>query len=297
MQLERTVIPVMKKRQAAASSPGTCGELVQGQFLTGEDFLVTFPVNLWSEVRLELDFTTPKIQCTPGDKYKTRLAVRKTLDFLEYPLYGAKIHIISDIPEGKGMASSTADIISACRATGEALGSTLTPEEISRIAIEIEPSDGLMYPGAVCYNHRRGRLIETLGVLPQIDILAVDLGNFVDTLQFNQIPKNYSVEELSRLEYAYDLVRSGIREKDLSKVGMATKISAQINQRLLPKPSLDALIEIADLCGAIGVCVAHSGAIVGLLFDQGKKEAIGKAKNMIWQRIAPMLMIYELRSM
>ena len=194
------------------------------------------------------------------------------------------------------MASSTADILAACHATAEALGTPLTPEEISRVAIEIEPSDGLMYPGVVCYNHRRGRLIETLGVLPQLDILAVDLGDTVDTIQFNQIPKNYSIEELGKLKDAYDLVRSGVREKDMSKVGMAAKISAQINQRLLPKPSLDALIEIADFCGAMGVCVAHSGTIVGLLFEEGKKEAFREIKNIIRQRITPLPMIYELRS-
>ena len=195
------------------------------------------------------------------------------------------------------MASSTADIVAACLATAQAVGRSLPPEEISQIAIGIEPSDGIMYPGVVCYNHRRGQLIESLGDLPPVDILAIDLGGWVDTLQFNQKPKNYSNEEIAEIRRAYNLVKSGIREQDLDKIGLAATMSARVNQRLLPKPHLETLIEISIEYGAYGVCVAHSGTIAGLIFEQGANQLLESARDEIWGRIDPTLIIYVLQSL
>ena len=297
MQVEKLSESVFEMQGASASAPGTCGELVQGQFKNGDDFLVTLPIDLWSEVQVEVDTASSIVQGTPINKEKTRLAVRKTLDFLGYSKVGARFNVVSAIPEGKGMASSTADIVAACRATATALGLSLSPEEISSIAIEIEPSDGVMYPGVVCYNHRRGMLIESLGTLPQLNILAVDLGGWVDTLQFNQTPKEYSPEELDEIGQAYELVKAGIREQNLGIIGAAATLSARVNQRLLPKPHLETLIEISSKYGAYGVCVAHSGTIAGLLFEQGASDAFENASYEIWRQIDRTLIMYALQSL
>ena len=124
---------------------------------------------------------------------------------------------------------------------------------ISEIAGRIEPSDGLMYPGVVCYNHRAGRLIEPLGALPPLDILVVDLGGQVDTLTFNSRPKQYAVAEIKTLQRAYEWVKTGIETGDLALIGRAATLSGRVNQRLLPKPPLEALIRIAEKRGAWGV--------------------------------------------
>jgi L-threonine kinase len=280
-----------------ARTCGTCGELVQGQFGSGDDFLVTLPVKIWSHVRVSLDVTTIEITGEQPNKMKTKRAIRRTLDYLGYPSVGAVFKVISDIPEGKGMASSTADIVAACHATAQTTGCSLSPEEISRVAIEIEPSDGVMYPGVVSYNHRRGELIESLGSLPPMDILAVDLGGHVDTLRFNRIPKNYNTEELEILCQAYKLVKTGIREQSLEKIGRAATMSARVNQRLLLKPQLEALIEISTEYGAHGVCVAHSGTVAGLLFERGANGLFEHAKDELWRRIDRTLVIYALQSL
>jgi L-threonine kinase len=179
------------------------------------------------------------------------------------------------------MASSTADIVAACRATASALGRSLLPETISGIAGRIEPSDGLMYPGVVCYNHRACRLIEPLGAMPPLDILAVDLGGEVDTLAFNSRPKHYSPAETKALQRAYDWVKAGLQTGDLALVGRAATLSGRINQRLLQKLPLEALIRIAEKRGAIGVNVAHSGTVVGLLFRPGQRQIIQQTREEI----------------
>jgi len=50
-------------------------------------------------------------------------------------------------------------------------------------------------------------------------------------------------------------------------VGRAATASAQINQRHLPKPQFDKCLKLAERVEALGVQVAHSGTLVGLLFD------------------------------
>ncbi len=283
-------------RVVQARAPGTCGELVQGQFDGGLDFLITFPVDLWSQVEVEVDRASPLVKVFPPSKIKTQMAVRRTLDFLGQPTIGAKVFVSSTLPEGKGMASSTADIVAACKATAGALGRSLSGDEISRIAISIEPSDGIMYPGVVCYNHRQGGLLKRLGYLPLMEILVVDLGGEVDTLEFNKVPKNYFPCELSEIRRAYELVARGIQEQDPALIGMAATISARVNQRLLYKPHLEAIIEVAEAAGAYGVSVAHSGTVVGLLFGRDAGNAISRTEQAIRTTFNPALNMFRTRS-
>lgn len=50
-------------------------------------------------------------------------------------------------------------------------------------------------------------------------------------------------------------------------LGRVATASARINERFLPKPRLTEIEAIGDRFGAIGVQVAHSGTVVGLMFD------------------------------
>ena len=75
---------------------------------------------------------------------KARRAVALTLERVAHSDVDASLRLSSPLPRGKGMASSAADV-SAIAATAAALGykDELTPEEIGRLALSIEPSDGL----------------------------------------------------------------------------------------------------------------------------------------------------------
>jgi len=264
------------------AAPGTCGEIVQGQFNAEENFLVTFPVDLWSTVTIELDSRYTGITCIPPEKTKSCRAVHVLLAHLDVPDTGARLTFTSNIPVGKGMASSTADITAACRAVGDGLGMAVSPELISQIAVQIEPSDGNMYPGVVAYDHIGCRLIETLGPPPPADLLVVDLGGEVDTLAYNQAPKSYTPEDFAAFQGAYELVKNGIRSGDLALVGKAATFSARLNQKLLYKPELEALAVIAATHQAHGVCIGHSGAIAALIFDPANPR-ISQARAQITQ--------------
>lgn len=285
--------PPAQRRAATgcARASGTCGELVQGRFKEGRDFLITLPIDLHAEAQATLT-DDDRIVVWPPGKVKSAQAARLALDALGHPHRGVRIAIASALPVGKGMASSTADIVATCRAVASATGATLSPEQISRIAAQIEPSDGLMYEGCVSYDHRRCELLEMLGPCPPATLLVVDLGGWVDTVAFNHREKGYTEAELEAMAVAYQLAVRGIRQQRLSLLGQAATISARINQRLLPKPELEALVTMTGELGAHGVCVAHSGTVAGILFDKGNQQGVRTAKEVIWEEIDPTLTLF-----
>ena len=267
-------------REGYGCAPGACGELVQGQFENGEDFLVSLPVDIWAKVNVEITSKSQKIFVSPNDKVKTRQAVRTLLNYLDHPAFGANVQIESDIPEGKGLASSTADIVAACHAIGDALEVEVPPMLISKVARQIEPSDGIMYSGLVAYNHRKCELIQELGEAPPISLLVIDLGGVVDTLDYNQNPKKYSQKEQVLCKEAFDQLKQGINRQDWNMIGEAAIRSGKINQRFLFKPELEEIVSIADQYNAYGVCVSHSGTVVGILLNL-EKETFSQVNNAI----------------
>ncbi len=253
-----------------ARAPGTCGELVQG-WLDGIDFMVTCPVDLWSCVEVAVG-----CEGADGKQYKSCTkaghAVQRTLARFGQPGRAVSYRVVSRIPVGKGMASSTADIAAACVATARALEKAISAEEVADIALSIEPTDGLMYPGIALFDHRMGRIRRTLGCPPPMDVIVVDPGGTVDTLLFNGRPELALLNRKKEreVEESLSLVEQGVIQGDPELIGWGATLSARAHQRILEKPALDRCIELGKELGAVGVNVAHSGSVIGLLFDRRK---------------------------
>lgn len=267
----------------------TCGELLQGQFNPDEDFLVTFPLDWYSTAAVSLFPNSTVIDISPSHKTKTKIAAQLLLQHAERTDLGAEIKIESSIPAGKGLGSSTADITAACRAIGKALDIPISPKLISAIALEIEPSDGSMYHQVVCYNHRECKLIELIGKMPPCSILIVDLGGKVDTVEFNKQAKNYNNPDYEEFRSLYDELKSAFHNKDIRKISSISTRSARINQRILYKPELEQIVEIANSSGAYGICAAHSGTIVGMIYDRGSQPVIEKVTEILTREISKSL--------
>lgn len=252
---------------ASVRAPGTCGELVQG-VINNMNFLITCPIEKFSEVKVKLLPEDPHIYGPPG-KDKACLAVKKVLNYFECQ-YGAQVSIQSQLLAGKGMASSTADVAAAGLATALALGENLTVEYIARLAVDIEPSDGIFYPGIVMFDHLQGKLVEQLGQPPPMKILVVDLGGEVDTIEFNKKAdlwtKNLAKE--AKITQAVKLIKEGIAQNAPKLIGEAASISSIANQAILHKPGLEKLLEVVLDNGGYGINVAHSGTVIGILLDQ-----------------------------
>jgi len=259
---------------AIVRAPGVCGELAQG-VIEGIHFLVTCPVDFYSRVKVDIYSDGPGVEA-PQDCEKAAAAVRRTLFHLKNAKVRAKLSINNPIPRGKGMASSSADLAAAIAATGLALGEEISPYQIAQIALSIEPTDGIMIPGVALFDHRAGIIRESLGPPPPMEIVALDLGGTVDTVQFNMVDRFQrwqSVDE--QTGEALRLLRRGIEEQDPALVGRGASISAEASQTVLAKPRLAEVKEFAELVGAVGVNVGHSGTIMGVLLDA--RERRGKS--------------------
>ena len=174
------------------------------------------------------------------------------------------------------MGSSSADVVAAIAATGLALDRELSPQEIGRLALLEEPTDGVMFPGIALFDHRQGNLMEELGSPPPMEIIALDFGGTVDTVEFNREDRRSLWQSLRpETGRALALVRQGIKEGDPKKLGQGATISAEANQQVLLKPQLPGVLRFARSLNAAGVTVGHSGTIIGVLLDA--KERRGKS--------------------
>lgn len=259
--------------KAVAIAPGSCGELVQG-ILAGRNFHVTCPINLFSEVTVELKKKQPVV--VSPTHIKVKLAVEKTLKYFKASDWGALVRVDSMLPVGKGMASSTADIVAACEATALALGYHLEEEQLANLALAIEPSDGIMFKGIVSFDHLRGGRPDYIGQALPLEVVILEPPQTINTLVFNKFKSKLPYSEDILVKRALSLVKEGIRQRNPALVGKAATLSAQANQKILPKLSLERILNLSYLLKAYGVVVAHSGTVVGLLVEPGCGREIKK---------------------
>ena len=168
------------------------------------------------------------------------------------------------------MASSTADVSASIAATAAALdgSAAITPSEIARLALLVEPSDGIMLPGISLIDHRRGTDARTLGPAPPMRAVVMDFGGNVDTLEFNNVDREDTLRRLQpEFEEALAIIVRGIEDGRAEDVATGATLSSFANQHVLFKPQLDDVMNLANQVGALGINVAHSGTVIGMLFD------------------------------
>jgi L-threonine kinase len=251
--------------QAAIALPATCGELVQGA-LDGVPALVSCPIARFGTARVQLG--DPDVWRAPEDAPKAAAAIRAALEYLGRPDLGAVLALDSDIPRGRGYGSSTADVAGAILAVGEALGRSVTPFEAARLAVGIEPSDSTMFPGLTLFDHRGASFYELLGPAPSLTVLVCDPGGEVDTLAFNRRDHRDALKRLApQHREAFDLLRQAVARGDVEMLGTAATLSARAHQLILNNPLFDEVLELAESLGALGVCRAHSGTLLGILLS------------------------------
>lgn len=246
-------------------SPGSCGEFIQGS-LDGTPFLVTCPINRYSHALADVQH--PFRHNHFPLQTKARRARELTLELLGVEEENTPIYVRSDIPQGKGMASSSADISVVAMATALLKGRELTLAELEKISLSIEPSDATFYPGVVLFDYLKGNLSRPMGNCPPMKIVIFDEGGSIDTVAFNsrkELPDLIHEKE-GLIEEALHLFEKGISSKDVDLIGRASTISSFANQRILPKPDLYGVHEIGQYYGSSGTIIAHSGTIMGLIF-------------------------------
>jgi L-threonine kinase len=249
--------------------PGTCGELIQGWHAEwAEPVLVSCPITLYSRVTVELQ-AEPKIDRRNGSGpcVKARRAARLVLDHLGQHNMGARVSLSSQLLPGRGMASSTADVVGVMVGLAHTLGRSLTGAELAQLACRIEPSDSTMFNGLALLAYRGSGQFCVLGAPPALPLLMLDPGYTVDTLAYNAQLDLVRVRSLAAsTQAALDLLQQGLSQADSAAIGAAATLSALSYQDISANPLLEQAKLWAEITGALGLVRAHSGSVVGLLY-------------------------------
>ncbi len=260
-------------------APAHHGELLQGVFDDGAGQLRRALVTLPQPDRGSRAVFRPSghhwgVVGTPELVKVRRAAILALREFVTHdaPVKGGQIEIVRNFPLGVGMGSSTSDVTATIRAVADFHGVTLSREEVGRLAVLAEvASDSIMIDDrVVLFAHRDGQVLETFGHrLPPMMVVGCDTepGSGVDTLSLQQ--PDYNDAELAAFQVLRGSMRRAIATEDVSLLGRVATASARINQRFLPKPALEPLLELSLGLGGCGIQVAHSGTVAGLIFDAG----------------------------
>jgi uncharacterized protein involved in propanediol utilization len=158
----------------------------------------------------------------------------------------------------------------------------LEPDRIARLSVAAElASDPLMYEPtrALLFAQRQGYVLLDLGgALPPLSVLGVNTGEHlrVETLALPLI--SYSSWELGAFQTMLGLLRRAVEQQDAFLLGRVATASTVINQRHRPKQFMSQILHLAHRSGALGVQVAHSGTVAGLLFERGNATCLEYAR-------------------
>jgi L-threonine kinase len=274
-------------RVATKTAVGTCGEIVQGFTSESVPFHVTCPISKTATVTVAVrpapEFTITQIEPRFS---KLAQALRQTSSLLELEPLEIRVEHWSDLDIGKGMGSSTADIVAASRALAATADQTLSPAQLAKIATSIESSDGSMYPGIVVFNQKTGDVLEEFAWWPQFGILMVTPPQVFNTESANFSGKQRYGPEFEKI--LSDLHEAASR-RDISAFAEAASHSAAINQQFVPNPYYALLEDRINDFGALGINIGHTGTVLGLLFDASDGSAMKAAATAAveLQRILP----------
>jgi L-threonine kinase len=115
--------------------------------------------------------------------------------------------------------------------------------------------------------------------------VVIDPGGEVDTMAFNRINHREALNRLAaEHQQAFDLLRHGLKRGDWGAVGEAATLSARVHQTILPNPLFGLVIALAREVGALGVCRAHSGTLLGLLVHSHRID-LSRAESYLASRL------------
>jgi uncharacterized protein involved in propanediol utilization len=249
------------------------GELLQGQIEDSRGqrhrFLLSLPCSvLYSKVIFAAAYDRP-LTVTPHHKLKVKSVVELTLQHLRLDSVGGMITVETNIEEGKGYGSSTADCVAGALAVAEAVGRTLTEEEIAKLVVAGEiASDNFMFKHPVLFAHREGRVLENLGrSMPTLEVLGIDTDRDGEVLTLEFAPAEYTWRQVECFQTMVSALRKSIQHPDIALLGRIATASAVMNEPFLPKRMFAEIRQLAKHANALGISVAHSGTVLSLLFD------------------------------
>lgn len=284
----------MSRRAGHGTGMGHHGEIIQGYFdVAGAPVGATYGLVTLPCPQLSSEAWVRRVDHAPGSvsgvrgHSKAKAAAIATLKAFDATEIGLRLDVRSTIPVGHGFGSSSADVVATIRAVCELLDVGITPDALAGLAVAAEvAADPIMFDGVVLFAQRVGLVIEELGEhLPRLQVLgfySAQDSPGVDTL--GRPPIQYSSEERREFTRLRGRLAAAVRDGDAAGLGQVASASTEISNRHLAVRQRDTFLEFAEIVGAAGLQVAHSGDIAGLLFDgadPGVARRISRAKELL----------------
>lgn len=175
---------------------------------------------------------------------------------------GFSIRLYSNVPPGKGLSSSSTDILSVLFVVNAYLQTNCSTEDLYHIAAAIEPTDPCLSDDIVVFKQQTGVVAKCI-TLPPMTVVYFDAepGRQIDTLSV-QRPRTRGTGKF----YDWLLRRflQAAKDEDYDTLFDSITYSAEYNQTVITVPCFDEYLQLARATQS-GLMVAHSGTIVGLL--------------------------------
>ncbi|MEA4960043.1 GHMP family kinase ATP-binding protein [Lutispora sp.] len=246
-----------------ARYPGSIGEVIQGR-IKGIDTLLSCPVNLFTDVRIyECKNPLKKISYPKASQFLTNVLKRwGYTDCIER----LDIEICSDIPKGKGFASSTADLCGVYNCLIKLFHRKHYEDELAEECIKVEPTDSIIFKSMTFFDYKTGAYKEHIGSYMKFFLLVFEGNRIVDTIEFNK----KSILPLSQIDDLAELARHGAERQSLDHIARASTESIIRNQHRLKYDLLSEVLRLKDGTGGLGIMGAHSGDALAIIYDDIK---------------------------
>lgn len=242
------------------------GEIAQGVLSSGCPYLVS---NLASSRFYSITTVEPNEDLVIDLGEKSSHACKLFLDRLlqnDLSVLPASFHIsqYSNIPVGKGLSSSSADVLGALSALNKFCQNPFSTDELYGIAAIADPTDACLSPVLTVINQQTGDIISTFKHL-KFSLIYFDSEPDiqVDTVQFTR-GKQYSHHDYYFYEQLLHKLSVAANHNNVPDFLFWTSQSAVYNQKFLAKKHFDRLLSFA-MKHRIGLFVAHSGTVMGLV--------------------------------
>lgn len=277
MSIDTVIQPHNKQRQAifyTGMCRGSLGELFQGPSLNHSNEIAVIssliPSYSWA-------YFTPSNDRNDTLLQQAQLHPERQKAFKGLSLYchdkqvswpSGHWHFNSDLQVGRGMASSTADIVAVLRCASNTLEQPLHVDDITKVLSQIERSDSVFLDQMSIFSSSAHQVIRTFNSTPPLYALYMHEDNTVETEGTKSILTDYYRDNFACYRTLYLQAESAFAKADAKRICYASSRSAELSQAILPKQHYGTLLKSKAECMADGIITAHTGSIIGYLYCQ-----------------------------
>lgn len=259
-------------RKLMSSCYGSCGELFQG-IVDGQELLISYHIQQKNSVVWQEHPTQ--------DKSLAKMQAAKDLLNINP---STPLTLMSQLPIGKGCASSTADIVATLQVLAHLKGERLSARQLTALCAKIEPSDSVAFDNWTAINPLTGKVQTQFAWQPHLYVYMLEPQAIIETLTLPRMSES-SGFDIKASGDLYDQLTQAIQLKDLDYLGHVTTQCALLNQTRLPKVYLAELIQFVQAEKLIGLNIAHSGTVIGLLLKPNDLERLSELEHKISRQV------------